>query len=180
MNRNVIQAEFLKILDTYEKRIRPGSSELDVPLEITVSLDRVLYIHDFMHMKWFKPTGSGAWIPEFQARYVAKIIIWNSWKFVNSISRLNQVDMRYEMGVFLRQEWKDKRLDFRPVFTDRSFHGPFIFIPLNAFAREKHFENRLQSSEPSNYWSYNIRLNSYQSVMDSWFMVHAFDGRTKT
>ena len=23
--------------------------------------------------------------------------------------------MRYEMGVFLRQEWKDERLDFRPV-----------------------------------------------------------------
>lgn len=43
MNRNVIQAEFLEILETYEKRIRPGSSELNVPLEITVSLDRVLY-----------------------------------------------------------------------------------------------------------------------------------------
>jgi len=27
--------------------------------------------------------------------------------------------MRYEMGVFLRQEWKDDRLDFRPVFYSK-------------------------------------------------------------
>ena len=32
---------------------------------------------------------------------------------VQSISKLDQVDMRYEMGVFLRQEWTDPRLDFR-------------------------------------------------------------------
>ena len=32
---------------------------------------------------------------------------------VQSISKLDQVDMRYEMGVFLRQEWTDSRLDFR-------------------------------------------------------------------
>ena len=54
------------------------------------------------------------------------MIIWNSWKFVNSISRLNQVDMRYEMGVFLRLEWKDERLDFRPVFYSKvDGHDPW-------------------------------------------------------
>ena len=40
---------------------------------------------------------------------------------VQSISKLDQVDMRYEMGVFLRQEWTDPRLDFRPgYYTDTS------------------------------------------------------------
>ena len=37
---------------------------------------------------------------------------------VQSISKLDQVDMRYEMGVFLRQEWTDPSLDFRTGYLN--------------------------------------------------------------
>lgn len=63
-----LHEEFLKLLENYDKRIRPG---LGAPLPVTVNM------------------------------------------LVQSISKLDQVDMRYEMGVFLRQEWTDPRLDFR-------------------------------------------------------------------
>ena len=53
----LIQNEFIRRLEFYEKRIRPG---LGNPLNITVNM------------------------------------------LVQSISKLDQVDMRYEMGVFLR------------------------------------------------------------------------------
>ena len=64
----ILHEEFLKLLENYDKRIRPG---LGAPLPVTVNM------------------------------------------LVQSISKLDQVDMRYEMGVFLRQEWTDPRLDFR-------------------------------------------------------------------
>ena len=177
-----INKEFLKKFESYDNHIRPNPEE---PLEVTITL---------LVQSW-NPIITFTKNTDFLINLCLKVWTFKLWLFqLQSISRLNQVDMRYEMGVFLRQEWLDERLSFSQGFYSFRPLSGYVFehqgICVWKFIKLHHgdpIENfqvsaRCAASSPKIRvkspikapehilrWSHYIRFNHCSKIMDSWF-----------
>ena len=146
MNRNFIQSEFLNILKNYEKRIRPGSSELNVPLEITVSLERVIILTTWCSIACFihyYKTLASLWI-QFQDSI--KWICDTKWEF-----------------------FFDKNGLMKDLLS-----GWYLFASNFLRCVKLHASNTKKSSESDNKRLHYIWLKFNWTFVDSGFVVHAF------